>query len=368
MNRMAEFAMSRRLFRGSVSERRGWSCLRTSTTAKHVVPVSQRRVSPSCFSPCANDSTRLATGAVRAATRRWVDNFIVGKGVCPFVKPLLARNKLRTALTSAQSEEDLQLDFRRELQPYIAQLQAEFCNEEVIKDSSFTAGLGVPLGDDRRERVGITSGHDEQQLNPATIESTLLVVSDPMFLADYFHFYKTASLLDEIIAEAGLKDHLKIVLFHPRAVHNGYTSSDPFALRRRHVDRSSIKPPPTESSSSKRDEISVGGAASSSSGSSSPASRRGRRGRRREDSTSRGQSIIRQEQSYDSIEAIDEDSEEHWGPNLVLRAPHPTFHLLRECDLEAAKQKMPGCGELVPEGNRKRLGKWSEEEVRGWCG
>jgi len=70
----------------------------------------------------------------------------------------------------------------------------------------------------------------------------------------------------------------------------------------------------------------------------------------------------------DCIRALDEEEDEEdnesgvsnntWAPNYVLRAPYPTFHLLREADLQVAKRGGGERGERASAHIRKRNALW----------
>ncbi|CAD7967902.1 unnamed protein product [Amoebophrya sp. A120] len=58
----------------------------------------------------------------------------------------------------------------------------------------------------------------------------------------------------------------------------------------------------------------------------------------------------------DTISFVDDEDQDHYGPNYVLRAPYPTIHLLRQVDVDNAKAKYgEKVVEKIPERNFYRL-------------
>ena len=136
-------------------------------------------------------------------------------------------------------------------------------------------------------------------------ESTLLVLSSPKFLADFFDFHRVASVLDAVIAELGLGEKLSTVLFHPQASRARQERAQNSYLPQHRTQNSYCSSSTAAAASHQHDE--------------------------------------RVKKNSPEIES------------LVHRAPHPTIHILREMDLETARAKFPECGVRVPARNRAKL-------------
>lgn len=132
-------------------------------------------------------------------TERWVDNWVIGKKLCPFVKPLRDNNALRIHISAARTAEE----FKEEASNEIALLQQ---------------GMG---------------DYNSNDSNDGIPESSLLVLiphdepNELSCLQTEFHaFYQESYALHSLINERGLTGELQIVLFHPMAVHSMYEMHD----------------------------------------------------------------------------------------------------------------------------------------------
>lgn len=169
-------------------------------------------------------------------------------------------------------------------------------------------------------------------------ETTLLALSSSSFLQEYFDFYRSVHHLDAILEERKLSKDIQIVLFHPEAIHNSYTCPDPGALRRRLVAHFGRSCPTIQKEAAES------------------------RGRRRGSKYKLNSHDISSVSRHDAcIESPDENEEDQFGPNYVLRAPYPTFHLLREADVARAKTLYKGDASVIPRRNADQLYKTSLE-------
>lgn len=103
-----------------------------------------------------------------AAVRRWVEQFVVGLGLCPFAAPVL--QTMRVVTTPATSLEGLLRAFEAELQRLV--------------DS-----------------------------DPGALPTTLLVAPD--MLADFEDYLDALALLEAALADAGLEGEIQVASFHP---------------------------------------------------------------------------------------------------------------------------------------------------------
>lgn len=101
-------------------------------------------------------------------TQRWVETFVVGKGLCPFAAPELKSQSLRFALSQAQDTKRLLEDLAAELQRLLLE-----------------------------EQVG----------------TTLLV--HPWVLTEFAHYNQFLDAVDELLAATNLEGVVQVASFHP---------------------------------------------------------------------------------------------------------------------------------------------------------
>eukprot|EP00392_Amoebophrya_sp_AT5.2_P004446 g4454.t1 len=268
---------------------------------------------------------------VLRCTQNWIAKWVVGRGVCPFARPLVDRSKLRVALFEGGSVAEL----KTRLWAEIELLRGSGCRNEDPRDT-------LP-------------------------ESTILACSSHQgFLAEYFDFYRVGSKLATDLAAAQLEEGpssevadvaniVHTVLFHPRAVRNEYSAA-------RHISYPGDEAPGTAGDelemklpdlvSSDQEDLAPGpvsvGRRSRRSIPFAAATRRqqsrerlaGSMGRRTVDSAFDEKEKKENHDQYRSISFAGEGEEDAWGPNYVLRAPFPTFHLLRQRDIDAVKRSV----------------------------
>jgi hypothetical protein len=134
----------------------------------------------------------LHSGIV-AATRCWVERFVVGMNFCPFAGPVLRMDRLRFAVSEARNTEALWQDLLNEL--------------------SFLV-----------------------ESNPEDCETTLLV--HPWVLTDFEVYLDFLVSAETLLAEAGLEGEIQLASFHPHYRFEGedpesvshYTNRSPFPM------------------------------------------------------------------------------------------------------------------------------------------
>ena len=72
-----------------------------------------------------NSQTRLSDAYVIKATRLWVERVVVGLNLCPFARRELETDRVRFAVTGAESEEALLADLHHEIELLLADLEME---------------------------------------------------------------------------------------------------------------------------------------------------------------------------------------------------------------------------------------------------
>ena len=151
-----------------------------------------------CYSRQGGKAARAAT----AKTAKWVEGWVVKLGLCPFAKkPMDTPEALRIAVTMASTEEEL-----------LAAADLEI--------AALLPGLSK-CGDG-----GAGGGSSSAAPDAGGPETTLLVLAnDAGYLADFETFHRMSWSVQERILEAGVVGELQLVLFHPRGVHNLYTST-----------------------------------------------------------------------------------------------------------------------------------------------
>lgn len=109
--------------------------------------------------------------AVIQATRRWVEEAVIGLNLCPFAKAVHAKDQIRYVVSQARDTEALLLDLADELRTLAA-------------------------------------------ADPARVDTTLLV--HPGVLNDFLDYNDFLELADATVAELGLEGVLQVASFHPR--------------------------------------------------------------------------------------------------------------------------------------------------------
>jgi uncharacterized protein len=107
---------------------------------------------------------------VIATTRGWLVHAVIGLNLCPFAKPVLAKNLIRFVVSGAVREDELLRDLQVELERLVA----------------------TP---------------------PAEIETTLLI--HPHVLADFFDFNDFLDAAEALVETLGYTGVLQIASFHP---------------------------------------------------------------------------------------------------------------------------------------------------------
>jgi hypothetical protein len=121
----------------------------------------------------------LKDSEITGSVQRWVESFVVELNLCPFAKRELIQNRIRFALTAAQTEEEL-----------LTALQAEL--ELLDSDTS--------------------------------IETTLLIHAK--VLQDFYDYNQFLDYADKLLLQMGLEGVYQIASFHP---HYQFGNTDPDA-------------------------------------------------------------------------------------------------------------------------------------------
>ncbi|MFL6234157.1 MAG: DUF1415 domain-containing protein [Thermoanaerobaculia bacterium] len=104
------------------------------------------------------------------ATRHWLEKAVIGLNLCPFAKPVYAREQIRYVVSEAETPEALLADL-------IAELQALAAAE------------------------------------PEEVETTLLI--HPRVLSDFLDYNDFLGVAEEAVADLGLEGVLQVASFHP---------------------------------------------------------------------------------------------------------------------------------------------------------
>ncbi|MGH1537766.1 MAG: DUF1415 domain-containing protein [Gammaproteobacteria bacterium] len=102
------------------------------------------------------------------STRNWLEQFVVDLNICPFAKRVLTKNKIRFSISVANTEEQLLLELKNEL---------EYLEKNV------------------------------------TAETTLLIHA--RVLQDFFEYNEFLEIADELLIEMNLEGVFQIASFHP---------------------------------------------------------------------------------------------------------------------------------------------------------
>ena len=128
-----------------------------------------------------------------AATKRWLQQAVIGLDLCPFAKAVYVNDQIRYAITNADTPEAL-------LEDLIGELQAL-----VVAD-------------------------------PAETETTLLI--HPRVFDDFLDYNDFLGVAEETVADLGLEGILQVASFHPRYQFAGtepddienYTNRSPYPM------------------------------------------------------------------------------------------------------------------------------------------
>jgi hypothetical protein len=139
-----------------------------------------------------------------ATTRQWLEKAVIGLSLCPFAKPVYAREQIRYVVSGAETPEALLADLMDELQTLAA-------------------------------------------AEPEAIETTLLI--HPEVLNDFLDYNDFLGVAEEAVADLGLEGILQVASFHPEYQFAGtepddvtnYTNRSPYPtlhlLREASVER-----------------------------------------------------------------------------------------------------------------------------------
>jgi hypothetical protein len=119
---------------------------------------------------------------VVAATRAWLEKAVIGLNLCPFAKAVHLENRIRYAVSDAQTPKVLLADLARELQTLAA-------------------------------------------ADPAEVETTLLI--HPRALVDFLDYNDFLDIADAAVEELGLTGTIQVASFHP---HYRFADTEPDAI------------------------------------------------------------------------------------------------------------------------------------------
>lgn len=114
-------------------------------------------------------------------TKNWVEKVVIGLNLCPFVKPVFAKNQLKFVLSEAKNPQEL--------------------TEDLVKELVFLSGIE---GDDT--------------------ETTVLI--HPFILQDFGHYIDYLEFANDVIYEMNLEGIFQIASFHPDYQFAGTTKED----------------------------------------------------------------------------------------------------------------------------------------------
>ncbi len=114
-------------------------------------------------------------------TRRWLERAVIGLNLCPFAKPVHARDQIRYVVSEAETPEDLLADLIEELQTLAA-------------------------------------------AEPEEIETTLLI--HPGVLNDFLDYNDFLGVAEDAVADLGLEGVIQVASFHPRYQFAGTAPDD----------------------------------------------------------------------------------------------------------------------------------------------
>ena len=136
-----------------------------------------------------------------ASTQAWLDRVVIAEKLCPFAPPLTAANTLRIVESTAVNEKQAVAHVKKEVELLLLS-SAKDDSEGTVKDNT---------------AIGLTSTTPHHE--------TTLVVFDAPFVQDFRDFVRLSwTLQEEIIVGENHLAELQLVLFHPTATHQTYSS------------------------------------------------------------------------------------------------------------------------------------------------
>jgi hypothetical protein len=150
------------------------------------------------------ERTSETGGEVVARTKDWLERAVLGLDLCPFARPVYAKDQIRYAVSPAETPEELLADLLGELRTLAA-------------------------------------------ADPGEVETTLLI--HPAALTDFLDYNDFLAVAEAAVADLGLEGVLQVASFHPRYQFAGtapddienYTNRSPYPtlhlLREESVER-----------------------------------------------------------------------------------------------------------------------------------
>lgn len=119
---------------------------------------------------------------VEEATRRWIEEAVIGLNLCPFARAVYVKSQVRIVVSRA-----------RHLDAFLDELDRE---------------------------LDLLAGTPAEE-----IDTTLLV--HPTLFPDFFVFNDFLNVVDDVVAEHGLEGVIQVASFHPQFLFEGEPEGDP---------------------------------------------------------------------------------------------------------------------------------------------
>ncbi|CAD7967179.1 unnamed protein product [Amoebophrya sp. A25] len=300
---------------------------------------------------------KMTSEQLLATTSRWVQDWVIAQRLCPFAKPLIEKRTLRLRVTNGG---DVERDFENEARRLMGLSKEQEQQGTAIDVEDYRQGTAIVdyrVGDRRDELLRkdsddasasncqLPAGH---LLHPPAGESSLLICQPGSGLDDFWEFERKSYRLCQIMSEKlHLNEQLQIVLFHPQAVHDRYSSWHGGDI----MDRASCDMIDEEQNLMKPDDE---GSATTGCTSTSE-----------DDKLHKKMYYQKETSATNGINGVGQEDPR----NFTIRSPFPTYHLLRESDVLAAVQSGYPQPEEIPARNaarfRKKGLKVLREEWRG---
>ena len=156
-------------------------------------------------------------------TQKWLDSIVIGEKLCPFAPPVSKEPKLRIHVSKASNHDEVVDEISKEA----AFLLSSCVNSSVSDDHS---------GESNDYQII----QEHASISDTRPETTLVVLDEQKCpsLNDFRDLvYLSWRIQDEAILRNGFEKDLQIVLFHPLAVHDTYsTLPPPQSTSMSHVD------------------------------------------------------------------------------------------------------------------------------------
>jgi uncharacterized protein len=146
------------------------------------------------------------------STKNWVNRVVIGEKLCPFAPPLIESNTIRIFASAAKSDAEAAEDIKVEL-------------NLLLRPSLTNQGLDDDVNKKAPQNNAVMINEENMRFMTSPSHQTTLVVFDGPFVQDFREFVRLSWMLQsEAVVAGGLVNDVQLVLFHPKATHQTYST------------------------------------------------------------------------------------------------------------------------------------------------